>query len=98
MTRPVTIRGVHYKSHVEASRALGVTASAVNKAVERGCPDNVGLGRDITPIRIRGVDYPSIGTAARSLGLSPKTVSRALNKGTLETCGMGKGYRVSKDG
>ena len=43
--KPVTIRGVEYRSMGEAAQALGVTRQAVHQAVKRGAEDRIGRGR-----------------------------------------------------
>ena len=44
--RPVTIRGVTYRSRTEAAKALGVAVSTISNALKRGTVENVGLGKN----------------------------------------------------
>ena len=43
---PVRIRGVLYPSQSAAARALNITVQAVHDGLNRGVPDNIGLGRN----------------------------------------------------
>lgn len=71
--KPVTIRGVEYKSHVKAAEALGVSPSAVRQALKRGDVSQVGLhkryGRLQKPTSVGGVTYPSRLAACRAIGV-----------------------------
>jgi len=81
MSSPVTIRGVHYKSHSEAGKALGVNGSAIYSAIQRGPLDNVGLGLNsgtMFPGKLNGVEYPSISAAERAAGMAKSNLLRRI--------------------
>ena len=44
-TKPTPIRGVVYASRKEAAQALGVSHTAIRKALEAGRLDRGGMGR-----------------------------------------------------
>ena len=77
MTKPITVRGVEYKSRSEAALALGVSISQVRKSEKKGRLDFLGLGK-IDPskkITILGVEYKSRREAAKALGLTPSEMA-----------------------
>lgn len=86
---PVVIRGKKYPSQAAAGRALGIPASAIGIALDRGTIDNAGLGRNykrLHPIILNGVFYESITEACEGLeGIKPESIRRdissALKKG-----------------
>lgn len=88
------IRGEIYPSQTDAARAIGVHVSTVNRALDRGTEDNVGLGpqgHSHKPCTINGQRYPSRASAARALGVTPPAICRALSEGRAAVRQGGKG-------
>lgn len=82
--KPITIRGITYRSKADAAKALGITREALRKAVADGRLETVGLnprgknhGREV---RYNGKRYPSIAAAARAVGVSYPTMRERLEK------------------
>lgn len=84
---PTLIRGVLYPSQSAAARALGVSQSTINQALERGTQDHVGQGRrwrsgaPLRPCYINGHRWPSRTAAANALGVSRAAISHAIAAG-----------------
>ena len=84
--KPVTIRGVTYRSQTAAARALGVSNQAITTAVKRGNPDSAGTSTRkkgggpayLKPITLGGVHYPSRKAAAEALGVESTQISNYL--------------------
>lgn len=76
--KPVTIRGVTYKSQSAAARALGVYVRAIQSAIQCGTLDTVGLNpnrrNNGVKVFIDGVLYPSVAEAHRRTGVSYHTL------------------------
>lgn len=88
---PVVIRGVHYESQKEAAEALGVHPCTIQKALNEGRLEAVGLfDNNRVPVTIRGVRYSSMTAAAKAFGINQSVVRRAANEGRLETVGLGR--------
>lgn len=89
---PVTIRGKTYPSQSAAARALGVPATAIGIALDRGTLNNVGLGRNFNkthPVIINGVLYDSIVEACKDYKeLKPNSLMSAIS------ASMKKGIRT----
>jgi hypothetical protein len=79
---PTLIRGVLYPSQKAAAAALGVHYTTVQKAVDAGTQDRVGMsprGRRIAlPVEIDGVQYPSRRAAAIKLGVSKERIAMMM--------------------
>lgn len=87
---PVLIRGKHYESMAEASRQIGCTVNAVNKAISAGKPDSAGMGRNWNRkkrVMVDGVTHDSIASAARSIGKSERNFGSAILRGKTEIDG-----------
>lgn len=84
---PVTIRGKTYPSIGAAARDLGVHRSTVQKALDEGKPDRVGLSPRGLCLAVRvtvgGVTYPSASKAARATGTFASTILYRHRKGKL---------------
>ena len=72
--KPITIRGITYRSKADAAKALGITYESLRKAIADGRLETVGLnpkgknhGRRV---RIDGKVYKSIAEAARATGVT----------------------------
>ena len=84
--KPVTIRGVTYRSQRAAARALGVSNQAITAAVKRGNPDSAGTSPRkkgggpayLKPLTLGGVYYPSRKAAADALCVEPTQISNYL--------------------
>lgn len=88
---PIRIRGVIYPSIAAASRALRVSRATIDRALDDGWIDEVGLphrkgGRPPKPCFYRGQRYASQCAAARAWGVSPAAVSRALAAMRADDC------------
>lgn len=80
--RGVTIRGVFYRTHEEAARAIGVSAARISEAKSLGRLDFVGLGAmGRKSVTIGGVVYASRKDAADALGCSTSTIGRMIQNG-----------------
>lgn len=83
----VTIRGITYKSHQEASEALGVTRAAVSVAVKRNKLDGVGL-RETGPkkfaFEVGPFKFKSYAACDRYLGASQGYTANVLRRGSVE--------------
>ena len=80
---PVRIRGVVYPSIAAAARALRASRMTIDRALDEGWIDEVGLphrrgGRPCKPCVYRGRHYPSQRAAAKACGVSPAAVARAV--------------------
>jgi hypothetical protein len=79
---PTLIRGVLYPSQKAAAAALGVHYTTVQKALEAGTQDRVGMsprGRRIAvQVEIGGVRYPSRRAAAMALGVSKERIAKMI--------------------
>lgn len=86
---PVMIRGVLYPSHVEASKAMGVTPSAISQRLRvKGSAETVGLGlagsvpgntNAAKETTIFGETFASRVEAAKALGISRKQITRWIS-------------------
>ena len=84
--KPVTIRGVTYRSHTAAAEALGVPKQTITTAVKRGNPDGAGTRPRrkgggpayLKPLTLGGVNYPSRKAAAEALGVESTQISNYL--------------------
>ena len=84
--KPVTIRGVTYRSQTAAAEALGLSKQAITDAIKRGNPDSAGTGPRnkgkgpayLKPLTLGGVDYPSRKAAAEALGVESTQISNYL--------------------
>jgi len=77
----VSIRGVVYPSVNCASRALGVSRSAIHDALDRGRVDEVGLKKNICnsiKVTVNGITYKTIGEAARAFDMNYQYVRKRL--------------------
>ena len=98
--KPITIRGVEYRSMRAAALALGVSQSVVHRHARRGTLDQVGMvrkldpkpgsGRKPVPVLCRGVTYRSIGEAAAAIGVSYGKLYRAIEEGWIDDCRPGR--------
>jgi hypothetical protein len=81
VSKPVTIRGVTYASHGEASRVLGVSHANIAAAKRKGTLDFVGLrtSHNRKPVTVDGVWYCSVARAAGGTGIGIKRLRRMLN-------------------
>jgi hypothetical protein len=82
---PVRIRGVVYVSMSAAARAMNVHCKTINRALDEGRVDDVGVvrrkgGHPGTPCLYRGRRYPSVTEAAKACGVSKSAVSAANAK------------------
>jgi len=82
--KPITIRGITYRSKADAAKALGITYESLRKAVVDGRLDTVGLnprgknhGRKV---HFNGKRYPSIAAAARATGVHYETMRDYVRK------------------
>jgi len=90
-TCPVKIRGVLYNSQKEAAEALGVTQSAIYRALQNGTVEKCGIHNfNRKPVTIRGVKYESMTAAAKEFGINHSVVRKAADEGRLETVGLGR--------
>lgn len=92
MKVPVQIRGVTYPSMAAAARAIGVHCSVVQKALESGRLETVGLRASQgerrkgnsnarrVPLVAFGASFPSRVQAARALGVDKSTLTRWLKR------------------
>lgn len=79
---PVRIRGVVYPSVIAAARAMGVGRKTVERALDGGWIDEIGIirrkgGQPCKSCTYRGKTYPSITAAAQANGVSKSAVSAA---------------------
>lgn len=84
MAVAVTIRGVDYPSLRAAARAIGVSSSAVGRALRAGVLDDCGFaprGPKPMPVRVNDVVYGSAAIAAERLGCSPQVIYYAIARG-----------------
>jgi DNA-binding MarR family transcriptional regulator len=89
-TCPVKIRGVLYNSQKEAAEAIGVTQSAIYRALQNGTLEKCGVhNRNRKPVTIRGVYYESQTAAAKALGLRQTNIAKAVRNGNLKGIGLG---------
>ncbi len=81
---PVEIRGVLYRSQSAACRALGIHPSTLQRALEEGRLDTVGLwGRAGKPKRTvlpDGRSFESRAAAAKSLGICITSLDRRIRQ------------------
>ena len=90
-TCPVKIRGVLYNSQKEAAEAIGVTQSAIYRALVNGTLEKCGIhNRNRKPVTIRGVHYESQTAAAKALGLRQTNIAKAVRNGNLKGIGLGR--------
>lgn len=73
--KPITIRGITYKSYAEAARDLGLARNTISNAVRKGYVDQVGqMGKggrkNGLSVTIDGETYQSVSEAARQTGVS----------------------------
>lgn len=85
MNVPVRIRGTVYPSMKAAARALRASTITIDRALDEGWIDEVGLphrrgGRPCNPCVYRGNRYPSQHAAAKACGVTQSAVSQALRK------------------
>ena len=78
VSKPVTIRGVTYASHGEASRALDVSHTCISSSIRRGTLDFVGLRtpHNRKPVTVNGVWYPSVLRASVETGIGIKKIRK----------------------
>jgi len=86
---PVQIRGVEYTSGREAAKAIGVSPSAISKAlIVTGTADHVGLGikgarpgnkNGVKPLTIAGVTFISRVEAAKELGVTRSQITKWIS-------------------
>jgi predicted transcriptional regulator len=86
---PVRIRGVDYLSAREAAKAIGVSPSAISKALkETGTADNVGQGmlgakpgnkNGCKPLTIAGLTFTSRTEAAKELGVTRSQITKWIS-------------------
>jgi len=86
---PVLIRGVEYQSVRDAAKAIGVSPSAICKALKvTGTADNVGMGKlgaglgnknGAKPLTLAGVTFTSRTDAAKKLGVSRSQVTKWIS-------------------
>lgn len=68
--KEIKIRGLTFRSHREASIALGFSPSHVTKMKSRNKLSSLGRGTvNAIPIKIDGKEYPSISEAVRATGI-----------------------------
>lgn len=99
---PTLIRGQLYPSQTAAARALNVAPSGINRAIEMGLTDTVGLckmglrkmGAPGKPCYLNGRRWPSRAEAARALGVTTSAVSQALRRPNRYVRPGGKGVLV----
>ena len=75
---PIKLRGVAYPSIRAAARGLGMSSSAVSRALEKGTLEKCGLFSFAG--RIDGVLYVSKAAAARALGINKFTLLGQIRK------------------
>jgi formaldehyde-activating enzyme involved in methanogenesis len=89
-TCPVKIRGVLYNSQKEAAEAIGVSQSAIYRALVNGTLEKCGIwNQNKKPVTIRGVYYESQTAAAKALGLRQTNIAKAVRNGNLKGIGLG---------
>lgn len=86
---PVLIRGVEYQSVRDAAKAIGVSPSAICKALKvTGTADNVGMGNlgaglgnknGSKPLTLAGLTFTSRTDAAKKLGVSRSQVTKWIS-------------------
>lgn len=79
VSKPVTIRGVTYASHGEASRALDVSHTCISSSIRRGTLDFVGLrtpNNNRKPVIVNGVWYHSVLRASVDTGIGIKKIRK----------------------
>lgn len=86
---PVRIRGVDYQSGREAAKAIGVSPSAISKALkETGTADNVGQGmlgakpgnkNGCKSLTIAGLTFTSRTEAAKELGVTRSQITKWIS-------------------
>lgn len=86
---PVRIRGVDYLSAREAAKAIGVSPSAISKALkETGTADNVGQGmlgakpgnkNGCKSLTIAGLTFTSRTEAAKELGVTRSQITKWIS-------------------
>lgn len=84
---PVVIRGERHPSLKAASRALGMSYSAVHQANAFGTLHRIGLGLlgpPGTPCIWRGMPFTCLAACARHLGRHHRTVADAWRAGRLD--------------
>lgn len=94
--KPITIRGVTYRSIREAASAIGVRPVTIYNADANGTLETCGLGAMPMPVTIRVVRYESVAEAAAAIKVTTSTIYRAIDSGTLDRCGLGMGNRVRR--
>lgn len=79
---PTLIRGVLYPSQRAAAQALGISLTSVQKAMDEGRLETVGLNlrgpRMSRRVCVNGVWYPSHRRAAAKIGMPQWAVSRLV--------------------
>ena len=86
---PVLIRGVEYQSARDAAKTIGVSPSAICKALKvTGTADNVGMGNlgagfgnknGAKPLTLAGVTFVSRTDAAKKLGVSRSQITKWIS-------------------
>lgn len=83
----ITIRGTTYATHKDASDALGVSVSNINKMARLGRADMIGLGRGAAtkkPVTVNGKSFDSVADAARHFDIPASTLSKEISSGATD--------------
>lgn len=79
---PIAIRGQIFPSQAAAAKALGMHASSVHSALERGTLDSIGRGRcwNSNPVSLDGVSYDSQKSCANANGLTEIQIAGRIHR------------------
>ena len=97
----VRIRGVIYETEREAARALGVTVAYINRAIDLGKEDRVGLGYGKKggcnnvppPFEINGLVFKNKREASIAFGFRPNRIAEITS--TKSERGMAELHRAA---
>lgn len=76
----VMIRGTIYDTELAAANAFGVTVAYINRMIDQGKEDQIGLGRGGNkhkpkPYTIEGLTFSSMREASITLGFRPNRIA-----------------------
>lgn len=76
----VMIRGTIYDTELAAANAFGVTVAYINRMIDQGKEDTIGLGRGGNnyvpkPYTIEGLTFSSMREASIALGFRPNRIA-----------------------
>jgi hypothetical protein len=76
----VMVRGTIYATELAAANAFGVTVTYINRMIDQGKEDSIGLGRGGNkytpkPYTIEGLTFKSMREASIALGFRPNRIA-----------------------